>query len=223
MSRINSQPCGTLVIFGGWFFGRVVAETAELIGWTVAGFVDPDPPEWISALSRVPDNACAIVAIGNNTQRALVQGKVLERGRSLVSIVHPTASVSRSATLNAGCYLAEHATIRSNSFVGAGTILNTGSVVSHDCLIGSFVTFGPNAAAASHVSIGARTMLGVGACVRPHTKIGSDCEVGAGGAVVYNIPDGSTVAGVPAKPIERSTVKVGAKKKQSDWSNNTIW
>jgi sugar O-acyltransferase (sialic acid O-acetyltransferase NeuD family) len=223
MSRISSQPPGNLVIFGGWFFSRVVAETAELLGWTVAGFVDPDPPEWISALSHVPDNTRAIVAIGNNTQRSLVQGKVLEHGRSLVSIVHPTASVSRSATLDAGCYLAEHATIRANSFVGAGTILNTGSVVSHDCHIGSFVSFGPNAATASHVSTGARTMLGVGACVRPHAKIGSDCEVGAGAAVVNDIPDGCTVVGVPAKPIERSMVKVGTKKKQSDWSSNTIW
>jgi sugar O-acyltransferase (sialic acid O-acetyltransferase NeuD family) len=223
MSHFSPPPIGTLVIFGAWFFGRVVAETAEMLGWTVAGFVDPDPPEWIPALRHVPDDAAAIVAIGDNTQRALVHGKVLGYGRGLVSIVHPTASVSRSATLDAGCYLGEHATVRSNSFVGAGTILNTGSVVSHDCRIGSFVTFGPNAATAGHVSIGARTMLGVGACVRPHTKIGSDCEVGAGGAVVDNIPDGSTVVGVPAKPIARFAGKTGAQKRQSDWSNNTIW
>jgi UDP-N-acetylbacillosamine N-acetyltransferase len=223
MSSNASQPTGALVIFGGWFFGRVVAETAELLGWTVAGFVDPDPPAWISALTHVPDSALAIVAIGNNKQRALVQSKVLQSGRSLVSIVHPTASVSRSAVLDAGCYLAEHAAIRSNSAVGAGTILNSGSVVSHDCQIGSFVSFGPNAATASHVSIGARTMLGVGACVRPYAKIGSDCEVGAGGAVVDDIPDGYTVAGVPAKPIVRSAAKADTQKKQSDWSNNAIW
>ena len=222
MNRVSCQPTGNLVIFGGWFFGRVVAETAELLGWTVVGFVDPDPPAWIAALTHVPDNASAIVAIGNNPQRALVHSKVLQCGRSLVSIVHPTACVSRSATLDAGCYLAEYATIRSNSSVGAGTILNSGSVVSHDCQIGSFVTFGPNAATASHVSVGARTMLGVGACVRSHAKIGSDCEVGAGGAVVDNIPDGCTVAGVPAKPIVKSSVRVGTQK-QSDWSNNTIW
>jgi sugar O-acyltransferase (sialic acid O-acetyltransferase NeuD family) len=219
----SSQPTGNLVIFGGWFFGRVVAETAELLGWTIAGFVDPDPPEWVTALRHVPDNACAIVAIGNNSQRALVQSKVVKHGRTLVSIVHPTASLSRSATLDAGCYLAEFATIRSNSLVGAGTILNTGAVVSHDCEIGSFVTFGPNAATASHVSIGARTMLGVGACVRPYAKIGSDCEVGAGGAVVDDVPDGCTVTGVPAKPIVRSRAKAGTQKKQSDWANNTIW
>ena len=57
MNRVSSQPSGNLVIFGGWFFGRVVAETAELLGWTVVGFVDPDPPAWITALTHVPDNA----------------------------------------------------------------------------------------------------------------------------------------------------------------------
>ena len=91
MNRVSCQPSGNLVIFGGWFFGRVVAETAELLGWTVVGFVDPDPPAWIAALTHVPDNASAIVAIGNNPQRALVHSKVLQCGRSLVSIVHPTA------------------------------------------------------------------------------------------------------------------------------------
>jgi len=139
MNRVSSQPSGNLVIFGGWFFGRVVAETAELLGWTVVGFVDPDPPAWITALTHVPDNASAIVAIGNNPQRALVHSKVLQCGRSLVSIVHPTACVSRSATLDAGCYLAEFATIRSNSSVGAGTILNSGSVVSHDCQLAALL------------------------------------------------------------------------------------
>ncbi|MGE3993781.1 acetyltransferase [Pseudorhodoplanes sp.] len=214
------RPPGTLVIFGGWFFSRVVAETAELLGWTIAGFVDPDPPGWVTPLRHVPDESFAIVAIGNNPQRAFVHGKVLERGRRVVSIIHPTASVSQSAVLEKGCYLAEYVTVRSAAVVGSGTILNSGSVVSHDCQIGPFVTFGPNAATSGHVSIGARTTLGVGACVRPHAKIGCDCEVGAGAAVACDIRDGSTVVGVPARAIPKRSAK---QDKQSDWSANPIW
>jgi sugar O-acyltransferase (sialic acid O-acetyltransferase NeuD family) len=219
MSQDDPPPRGNLVIFGGWFFGRVVAETAEILGWTIAGFVDPEPPEWVTALQRVPENSSVIVAIGNNRQRAFVQAKAVEHGRLVASVIHPTATVSRSATIGIGCYLAEHATVRSHSVVGAGSILNSGSVVSHDCNIGSFVTFGPNAAISGHVHIGSQTTLGVGACVRPHTRIGCDCEIGAGAAVVHNISDNCTVAGVPARSIPVET----AEGKQSNWRANTVW
>jgi serine acetyltransferase len=41
----------------------------------------------------------------------------------------------------------------------------------------------------------------VNAAVRPDAWIGEGCTVGAGAVVVGDVPDGLTVAGVPAKPI----------------------
>ena len=209
----------TLVIFGAWYFARVVAEAAELCSWTVAGFVDPEPPEGTAALNTIPGDASVIVAIGDNTMRSYVHSRLVDSGRTFATITHPTASVSASAAVEPGCYLGEFACVRTNASVGAGTVLNSGSVVSHDCQIGEFVTFGPNAAAAGRAVVGARSTIGVGASVRPRAVVGCDCQVGAGAAVVSDITDGAVVGGVPAKVITSKATP----DKQSAWHTNKTW
>jgi sugar O-acyltransferase (sialic acid O-acetyltransferase NeuD family) len=216
--QVQASP-GHLVIYGAWYYGQVIAETATMCGWNVAGFIDPDPPEWSIALQGYPGDADAFVAIGDNALRAAVSQKLQAAGRRLVTICHPSASVSPSAAIGIGCYIAENATVRTKSHVATGSLLNSGSVVSHDCHVGEFVSFGPNAAIAGHVQIGNGTLLGVGASVRPHCQIGQNCTIGAGAAVIGNLTANQFVGGVPAKPIT-PTIRP---ERQSDWQNHQIW
>ncbi len=219
MEQEKQSALGDLVIYGAWGFSHVVAETAVLVGWNVLGFVDPEPPEDATVVQGFPADTSVFVAIGNNQLREFVQHRLRENDRDVVSVFHPTASVSPSASVGIGCYLAEYAVVRSNSSVGSGTLLNSGSVVSHNCRIETFVTFGPNAAIAGNVEIGSRTMVGVGSSVRPFAQVGCDCVIGAGAAVIGNIPDNTLAIGVPAKPAAHSQ-SMG---KQSNWKANTVW
>ena len=171
------------------------------------------------ALRAIPEGAAVIAAVGDNTLRARLCAELLEHRRNLATIVHPSAVVSRSASIGPGCYLGENAVVRSNSALGSGVFLNAGAVVSHDCEVGDFVTFGPNAASGGHVTIGAQTMIGVGASIRPWIRVGRGCVVGAGAAVVGDIEDGMAAMGVPARATPRSA----SPGKQSDWSLNTTW
>lgn len=213
------ERTGGLAIFGAWYFSRVIAEAADLSGWAIAGFIDPEPPAGTATLDRVPDGAAAIVAIGDNALRALVTDRLIEAGRRLATVVHPSAVISPSATVGPGCYLGEHAVVRANATVGTGVHLNAGAVVSHDCRIGDFVSFGPNAATASHVAIGSGTLVGVGASIRPNARVGRNCVIGAGAAVAGDIGDGLMALGVPARCRER-TPEGG---RQSDWAANRTW
>ena len=52
-----------------------------------------------------------------------------------------------------------------------------------------------------NVKVGPRSLIGVGSAIRPGVTIGSDVVVGAGSAVVADIPDGSVVAGCPARRL----------------------
>ena len=51
------------------------------------------------------------------------------------------------------------------------------------------------------ISVGERTMIGCNVTVMPGVKIGKRCVVGAGSVVTKDVPDGTVVAGVPAKPL----------------------
>ena len=85
--------------------------------------------------------------------------------------------------------------------IGRGVILNTGCSVDHDCVIDDGVHIGPGARLCGNVKVGPRSLIGVGSAIRPRVTIGSDVVVGAGSAVVADIPDGSVVAGCPARRL----------------------
>jgi UDP-N-acetylbacillosamine N-acetyltransferase len=208
-----------LVIYGAWYFGRLISEAAEAIGWDVLGYVDPDPPEGVATLDAVPLEATVFVAIGDNAIRAEVNAALLEHGRSLATIVHPTASVSPSAQLGPGAYVAELVAVRTRAILGEGVVLQAGSVVSHDCNIAPYASFGPNAAAASKITVGRRTVVGVGAVIAPGLVIGDDCTVAAGAAVFKNVSDNKTLVGNPA----RATPSPSKEAIHSDWSTNNVW
>ncbi|MDZ7702644.1 MAG: acyltransferase [Halobacteriales archaeon] len=51
------------------------------------------------------------------------------------------------------------------------------------------------------VHIGERAMIGAGTVVLPGVRIGADASVGANSVVARDVPEGASVAGVPATPI----------------------
>jgi maltose O-acetyltransferase len=54
------------------------------------------------------------------------------------------------------------------------------------------------------VVVGERAMLGAGVVVLPGVEIGPEAQVAANSLVVEDVPAGATVAGVPARPVDRS-------------------
>ena len=53
------------------------------------------------------------------------------------------------------------------------------------------------------VVVGERAMIGAGAIVLPGVRVGADAQVAANSLVTDDVPEGATVAGVPAEPVER--------------------
>lgn len=209
----------TLVIYGAWYFGNVIKEAAEAAGWQVLGYVDPDPPDGVTTIESIPLGAAVFVAIGDNKIRAEVTETLLQHGRSLPCIAHPSASISPSAQLGPGSYVAELAIVRTNAIVGEGVVLQAGCVVSHDCTVAPYASFGPNSAAASKVTVGQRTVIGAGAVIAPTLTIGDDCTVAAGAAIFRNADDNRTLVGNPARATPSPTPDVI----HSDWSSNDVW
>jgi acetyltransferase-like isoleucine patch superfamily enzyme len=51
------------------------------------------------------------------------------------------------------------------------------------------------------ISVGSDVFVGTGTIIMPGVRIGDKCVVGAGSVVTRSVPDGTVVAGNPARPI----------------------
>lgn len=144
----------------------------------------------------------AFVAIGSNEMRDHLAREVVGSGYNLVNAVSPHAIISPSARLGIGIAIMAGAVVNAEASISDMAIINTGATVDHDCVIGRAAHIGPQCGLAGNVEVGQRSLLGVGCSVIPQRKIGSNVTIGAGAVVVADIPDDSTVVGVPARILE---------------------
>jgi carbonic anhydrase/acetyltransferase-like protein (isoleucine patch superfamily) len=125
----------------------------------------------------------------------------------------PSAYVGGAVTLGNHCTVMHHAVIRGDvasirlgdrSNVQDGAILHTRYGVPLD--IAEDVVIAHRAVVHCR-SVGPRTMIGIGAIVLDNARVGENCIVAAGAVVIpgTQIPNGTLVVGVPAKPLRETT------------------
>jgi sugar O-acyltransferase (sialic acid O-acetyltransferase NeuD family) len=117
------------------------------------------------------------------------------------TIVHPSASVSRTAQLGFGTVVFQHVTITSNVTVGNHVIILPNSVVSHDNLIGDYTCLATGVCVSGGVKVGESCYLGANATIIENVEIGDYCLIGMGTVVLKDVPANSVVVGNPAKLV----------------------
>jgi sugar O-acyltransferase (sialic acid O-acetyltransferase NeuD family) len=140
---------------------------------------------------------------GDTRPRRRLYELAVEEGFELVSLTHPTAAVSPSATIGSGATLLPLSAVQAGSFLDEDVIVNTGAIVEHDCHVGSHVHVASNATVASGVTLGVGVHVGAGATIRQGVRIGSGAVVGAGAVVVRDVDPLVVVAGVPARVLRQ--------------------
>ena len=204
-----------LVVVGAGGHGAVVAEAAaEMDCWSKIVFIDEsDTQEPVVGFSvigplSVVDSISAtdsefVVAIGDNDSRLKLLSQLGADNRKIATVIHPSATISRTATIERGVVVCANVCINARARIGRGAIINTGATIDHDCIIGEGVHVSPGANLAGTVTVGNRAWIGIGSSVRQTLRIGDNAGVGAGAAVVSDVPEGITVVGVPSRPMRK--------------------
>lgn len=141
------------------------------------------------------------VAIGRNDVRARISQALKECGGLPSTIIHPLATIARTARMADGTFVAAGAIIAPAVTIGEGGIVNHGAIVDHECIVHSHCHIAPGATLAGNVRLGSRVFVGAGANILPGIMIGDDATIGAGAVVTVDVPSGTTYAGVPARKI----------------------
>ncbi|TXC92369.1 acetyltransferase [Metabacillus litoralis] len=149
-------------------------------------------------ISRI-DNVKFIIGIGDNKIRKSIFEQLDLSSDYYATLIHKSAIVSPSATIESGTVIMARAVINANSLIGKQSIINTGAIVEHDNEISDFVHISPNATLTGSVTINEGAHIGAGASVIPLVSIGEWSVIGAGAAVIDDIPANCVATGVPAK------------------------
>lgn len=189
-------------------------DAAQQANLAVNCLVDDRPT--VAAIDGVPvleahrlewtvESACRfLVAVGDNSQRARLYAQLLAKGGIPASVIHPKATVARTARIGKGTVILAGVVVNADAVVGENCILNTAASVDHDCVVGNHVHLCPGVHLAGGVRIGDFSMLGIGAAVLPGVSVGANCVVGAGAVVNRDLPDNVVACGVPARIRRRN-------------------
>jgi len=208
-----------VVIWGSGGHARELADLIEAINqdthrWNVLGFVDDEASrhgqmilddrsvlggvEWLRAQTRRPS---VVLGIGVSASRARVAGRLAELDVEFPSLIHPSAVVTRHASLGIGAVVCAFAVVNNRASLGDHVHLNISSSVSHDCRVGSFCTLAPGARLTGTVTLAEGCDLGAACTVIPGRVVGEWTSVRAGAVVTTDVAPNATVVGVPARVV----------------------
>jgi sugar O-acyltransferase (sialic acid O-acetyltransferase NeuD family) len=123
------------------------------------------------------------------------------------TIVHPSASVSRMATLGRGVVILQHVVIASNVRIGNHVIILPNSVISHDDVIGDYTCIAGGVCISGQVRVGRSCYLGTNSSVIGNVEVGDLCLLGMASVVLRDVPARGVVVGNPARLLRQTAAE----------------
>lgn len=217
-----------LVVIGAGGFGREALDVLEAVtlaseraeaepAWDLLGVVDDAPSDanrsrlgarsvpYLGSLAQflAIDRAGLhyVIGIGSPAVRRRVVSTCDDAGLVAATLVHPDATVGSCTSLGEGTVVCAGVRISTNVSVGRHVHLNANATVGHDTVLGDHVSLNPLAAVSGDCVIGEGVLVGVGGVVLNGLRVGHGAVVGGSACVVSDVEPGTTVVGVPARPL----------------------
>lgn len=203
-----------LILVGASGLAREVLAVVRSAGGSgVVGVVDDAPSAGdldgvpvlggLDALAGRPDTD-VLVCVGRGAARAALVERLRGLGvgaRRYATVVHPAVTVPAGCAVGPGSILLAGVVLTTAVSVGAHVVLMPHVTLTHDDRVEDFATLAAGVSLGGGVVVGPRAYLGMNACVRERVRVGAGATLGMGAALLTDLPDGETWAGVPAEPL----------------------
>lgn len=129
-----------LVILGAGGYGQTVADVASQSDrYDEIIFLDDNAPNAVGKceeyIQYIDANTEIYPAFGNNEARLNWVNRLLEARAVVPTIVHPTAYISPTVTMECGNVVLPKAVANTSCHLGKGCIINCGALIDHGCVI----------------------------------------------------------------------------------------
>lgn len=119
------------------------------------------------------------------------------------SIIHPSAVISRYATLSPGAIIFPNVVVMAHVRIGQQVLILANSVINHEAIVGDFSILASGVNLSGNVRVGSNCYLGSGSLIRQNLTVGEGALIGMGSVVTRDVPAGAVLAGNPARSRDR--------------------
>ena len=134
-----------------------------------------------------------LMGIANLTYRRPIIERYLKEGASFATFIHPSVTVSPSATIGKGVVLAMNVNIGPNVVVGDFTLINSRCSLGHDTKTGRYNFISPNVCFSGFTTIGDENLFGINSATIPGISVGNGNKIMAGMVLDKNVGNEETV------------------------------
>lgn len=196
----------SIAIIGAGGLGREIRALLERTH-VFAGYYDDSNSEndhFLDTIHAINENLpyAFLLGIGDPKIKKQIANRIIDKKVHFANLVSENSIVNNKFLAGEGIIVCDGVVATINCIFESHVLLNLNVTIGHDVTIGKFSSVMPGAHISGSVTIGESTLIGTGAVVLQGINIGSNVVVGAGAVVTKNVPDNTTVVGIPAKVLK---------------------
>ena len=141
-----------------------------------------------------------VVAIGDPQRRKAFVHQMPET-TDYITVIHPSAVVSKWVTIGEGSIITAGAVLTYNIRLGRHSQVNLLSTIGHDCQMGDYFTTAPSVNISGNCKAGESVYFGTNSCIREGVTICANVTIGMGSVVLNDISEAGVYVGNPLKKL----------------------
>lgn len=145
------------------------------------------------------------ISVGNNKIRSELANKIREKSGNVPTIIHPTAVVSKFATIETGVVIHVNSVVQADATIKKDTVLSYNTSVSHNSIIGEACYLAFNSSIGAYINVQDFVLIGQAAAIISDKLeyIGHHSIIGGGSVIIKNVEPYSIVIGNPGKLFKK--------------------